>query len=66
MWTTVAIVILCNGILALVSILGSCRPIALNWDKSLEGSCWPRKVNTVGGYVQSGQLDSDERITFWD
>lgn len=66
MWTTVVLVILCNGILAHVSILGSCRPIARTWDKNLEGSCWPLKVNMVGGYVQSGQLNYDARMTLWD
>lgn len=54
-WSTIAIIITINGVLSMVSILANCDNIALNWNTTLEGSCWPRSVNTICGYIQSSE-----------
>ena len=55
-WLTIVIIFAINGIMTLVTILGSCNPIVLNWDKSGPGSCWPRSVNAIATYIQSSKL----------
>ena len=50
-----------NLIMPAVMIFGSCKPIALNWDKSLQGSCWPPMYNAASGYAQSGKHGLEDK-----
>ncbi|KAL1311509.1 hypothetical protein AAFC00_001632 [Neodothiora populina] len=52
-WSTIALVVICNGAVAMTSILAACDNVALNWDMTLPGKCWPRSVNMICGFVQS-------------
>lgn len=53
-WISVFFIFGLNLIYPLIAVLGTCRPIALNWDRSLPGKCWPGTVNAGSGYAQSG------------
>jgi hypothetical protein len=55
-WSTVGIVIVCNGVVSLTSIIGSCDPIALNWDMRIPGKCWEPIVSKICVYIQSSKL----------
>ncbi|KAI4836094.1 hypothetical protein E4T44_08460 [Aureobasidium sp. EXF-8845] len=54
MWITVAIVIMCNGAVALTSIFGSCNPVSLHWNMNQPGQCWKPEISKIATYVQSG------------
>jgi hypothetical protein len=55
MWITVAIVVMCNGAVALTSIFGSCNPVSLHWNMDQPGQCWKPAVSKIATYVQSGK-----------
>lgn len=58
-WITVVLILLMNLLLPLVAILGTCKPLTLNWDRSVPGRCWPGTVNAASGYAQSGEFNHD-------
>ncbi|KAI4727535.1 hypothetical protein E4T49_04712 [Aureobasidium sp. EXF-10728] len=51
MWFTVGLVLLCNGVVALASIFGSCTPVSMNWNMNQPGQCWNPFVNKVSSNI---------------
>ncbi|MCJ1251823.1 hypothetical protein MMC30_009061 [Trapelia coarctata] len=47
-------VTLVSGIFGLVIRLARCQPFALNWDRTIPGTCWPIMVLHVYGYLNGG------------
>ncbi|KNG48646.1 hypothetical protein DDE82_002708 [Stemphylium lycopersici] len=61
-WTSIAVVVLCNFVMMLILHFAYCRPYYSRWDFSVQGECWPPEVKAATAYVQIASNISTDLI----
>jgi hypothetical protein len=53
LWASVFVVVVCNLIVSCVNLFGFCWPIAVRWNPSVKGRCWPLSERLGTVYTQA-------------